>query len=636
MVTQEPTTVEPEVVSEGIPKSPSWTPSYSSTIQGATPLFESQTILKDDSDPVSSEAVASGDVPNTTKDMDHVSAPAEPVVALEVPEPTVVDESPADDAPSEEPLEVFDPSLGQAHLIQSVEVETERPKSPWTPSYTVTTLPDSGSSPRVDSKPELDERPAVEAEAEVPLVEKVGAAETPMIVTPADEELPGPATTTETPWAQSYSVTSQPGSPRISPKAELEELESEPQPIEPTQETPVAVPIVELASVPKTVVTPAVEDEGEHVTEPAEPVPEGESKPVWTQSYSVISQPGSPRVSPKQVAEELPEAEGKPTWTRSYSVTSQPGSPRVLPKEDLPEPAVEPIAATDEPTVVVTPPVEDATPAPAEVDVPERPKSPRTSSYSVTTLEGQTEQAPPQDAKPEPEVVPIPTLIGEAPEPKPEVDAPVTDVPSSEPLPVEGEQPERPKSPWTPSYSVTTLLGSAPIKESEPAPEPVEATKVVEDQQKENGTTSDVFEVHEAVARLSVHDEPQVYVETPGPAPPQLDLVSYTLGLSSDSFRSDNRIQPKPDVTTGVEEKSSWTPSYSVTQLPGVSPKVEMKEELPASQDTPTVDEPLAKEAEYTSPPGPAADGTTTEVNKDDGSLYFPEVPESLDDAPER
>lgn len=543
MVTQKPTTVEPKVVSEGIPKSPSWTPSYSTTIQGASPRIESQAILKDNSEP-DSDILTSDDVPDTTQVAKPVPAPAEPVAVVEVPEPTVTDdtkstdEPPAVDVPPEEPSKVFDPSLDQAHLAQSVEVETERPKSPWTPSYTVTTLQNSGFGPRVDPKPEPHGTLAVEAEAEVPPVEKVKAVETPEIVTPADEEIHEPATATGTPLARSYSVTSQPGSPRISPKSGLEEFEPEPQPVEPVQETP--APIVELANVPKTVVTPAAEDEGEHVSEPAELVPEEESKPAWTQSYSVISQPGSPRVSPKQVPDEISETEEvNQSWAQSYSVTSQPGSPRVLPKAGLPEPTVEPIAVADEPTMIVTPPVEESTPAPAEAEIPARPKSPLTSSYSITTLESQTEQAPPQGTGPVSEIVPIPReFVGEAPEPTSEVDAPVTDVPSSEPLAIEDEHPERPNSPWTPSYSVTTIPGSVEVKDSEPtdkppvdvevpAPEPVEATKIAEDQQKENGTTSDVFEVHEAIAQLTVPDEPQADVKVSEPAPLRLDLVSY-------------------------------------------------------------------------------------------------------------
>jgi len=530
---QEPTTVEAEVISDGVPKSPSRTPSYTITVQGTSPRFESQGVLKDDSELVPSETLVSGDVPNTTEDTEPTLSPAEPAAAMEVSEPTVDEDSkPAVDAPSEEPLGVLDPSLGQARLAQSEGVEMERSKSPWTPSYTVTTLPGSGSTPRVDSKPELDETPAVETEVEVPPVEEVKVVETPKIITPPDEELPGPAAATETPWAQSYSVTSQPGSPCVSPKAELEELGLEPQPVEPAQETP--APIAELANVPKTVVTPAVEDEDEHA---AEPVLEEESRSTWTQSYSVTSQPGSPRVSPKQVSEEIPEVEVNPSWTQSYSVTSQPGSPRALPKEDLPEPAADPIAAADEPTMAVTPPIEEATPAPAEAEGPERSKSPWTPSYSDTTLEGQTEQAPPQNAEPGPEVTPIPeTSVEEAPGPTTEVDAPVTETPSSEPLVVEGEQLERPKSPWTPSYSVTTLPGSAPVKEPElgstavrppvdveaPAPEPVGAMKA-----EESGTTSDVFEVHEAVSQLVVHDEPRTDMKIPKPALLQFDPVSH-------------------------------------------------------------------------------------------------------------
>ena len=149
----------------------------------------------------------------------------------------------------------------------------------------------------------------------------------------------------------------------------------------------------------------------------------------------MTSQPGSPRLSPKQVPEEIPEAEVKPSRrTQSCSVTSQPGSPRVLPKEGLPEPTLEPVTVASDPTTVATPPVEEVTLAPAEAEAPERPKSPWTRSYSVTTLEGQAEQVPPEDTMPEPEVVPIPiTLVGEAPDPRPEVGAPATDTPTPEP-----------------------------------------------------------------------------------------------------------------------------------------------------------------------------------------------------------
>ena len=526
LATKEPTMVEPEAVSEGPPKSPSWTPSYSTSVQGSSPRFESQAVLENDPEPFPSDPRASGDPPTPAQDAESVPAPAEPATAMEVPEPTAnEDAKPSEVPPIDAPSDVVKPSLGQT---RPAEMETEGPKSSWTPSYTVTTLPGSDSSPRVALKPEVDETPAVEAE-DVRPVEKIEGAETPKIVTHADEEISEPVTTMETPLVQSYSVTSQPGSPRDSPKAELEEPEPEPQPTEPVQETHVAAPIVELANVPETVVTLAVQDEDAHVSEP---VPEEESKPAWAQSYSVTSQPGSPRVSPRQVPDEVPEVEEETSWTQSYSVTSQPGSPRILPKEDLPEPTAEPI---NEPITVVTPPVEEVTPAPVEAEAPERPKSPWTPSYSVTTLEGQTEQAPPEDTEPGPEVAPIPkTFVGEVPGQTPEADAPVTDAPPSKPLIVEDERPERPKSPWTPSYSVTTLPGAAPAEEpvaSEPsvevsAPEPAEPAKAVEDQPKENGTTSDVFEVHEAVAQL-VHDEPQVDVEVSEPTPVQPDPVSF-------------------------------------------------------------------------------------------------------------
>lgn len=96
-----------------------------------------------------------------------------------------------------------------------------------------------------------------------------------------------------------------------------------------------------------------------------------------------------------------------------------------------------------------------------------------------------------------------------------------------------------------------------------------------------------------------------------------------------------------PDATIGVEGRSSWTPSYSVTHLSGASPEAETKEELQTSQDIPTVDELITKEIEsvpshttYTQ--GPTTSGITAEMTKDNGTHYFPRVPESLDEAPER
>ena len=222
-----------------------------------------------------------------------------------------------------------------------------------------------------------------------------------------------------------------------------------------------AAPIVELSNIPDTVITPVAGDGNA-----PELAPEEEPKPAWTQSYSVTSQPGSPRISPKEVPEEIPEVEEevKPSWTRSYSVTSQPGSPRVSPKEDLEEPTLEPIAVADEPTEIVTPPVGEAVSASAEAETVERPKSPWTPSYSVTTLESQAERAPLENAGPESETAPAPaTLVEETVETKLETDPPVPDVLPSDSLDAK-EGTERPKSPWTPSYSVTTLPGSAPAE----------------------------------------------------------------------------------------------------------------------------------------------------------------------------
>ena len=66
-----------------------------------------------------------------------------------------------------------------------------------------------------------------------------------------------------------------------------------------------------------------------------------------------------------------------------------------------------------------------------------------------------------------------------------------------------------------------------------------------------------------------------------------------------------------------------------------------MKEELPTSRDIPATDGHTTKEVESTPsqdahPQGVTSSGTTTEVAKDNGSHYFPVVPETLDEAPEK
>ena len=48
------------------------------------------------------------------------------------------------------------------------------------------------------------------------------------------------------------------------------------------------------------------------------------------------------------------------------------------------------------------------------------------------------------------------------------------------------------------------------------------------------------------------------------------------------------------------------------------------------------MDETAAKEVESTSLPGPGTNDAKVEVNKDGGPHYFPGVPESLDEAPEK
>ena len=96
LVTQEPTTVEQEAAPEDVPKASSWTPSYSTIIQGSGPRFDSETVPEGGSETVSSEP------PATSQDTEPEPAPGEPVATNEVPSAYV---------PLEQPLEAFHPQF---------------------------------------------------------------------------------------------------------------------------------------------------------------------------------------------------------------------------------------------------------------------------------------------------------------------------------------------------------------------------------------------------------------------------------------------------------------------------------------------------------------------------------------------
>ncbi|KZT07623.1 uncharacterized protein LAESUDRAFT_811890 [Laetiporus sulphureus 93-53] len=156
--------------------------------------------------------------------------------------------------------------------LPAAATETERPKSPWTPSYSVTR---QGSG--VDADADEDKEEIAEL-----------------------EQLPPPANE-----AQAESST--------------------------VEETAIAVPVIRaeivdvLTEEPSAMKVSIVEDATETTEEEA-------AKPTWVRSYSVSSQGTSPVHSPKLGPTEAAEEPPKATWVRSYSVSSQGGSPLHSPK----------------------------------------------------------------------------------------------------------------------------------------------------------------------------------------------------------------------------------------------------------------------------------------------------------------
>jgi hypothetical protein len=190
---------------------------------------------------------------------------------------------------------------------------------------------------------------------------------------------------------------------------------------------------------------------------------------------------------------------------------------------------------------------------------PERPKSPWTPSYTVTTLQGDS-------AEKEDEVTEQPA----APR-TPEIR--ISGEPSSEPQPDITNESDRPKSPWTPSYSVHVLKDNAQEAEEldqlDQLPEAVTAKQP-------------------PVETVSEDTAPDACVED-GVAP---------LPVTPDIRIGGEQSEVTGDGTPELERpKSPWTPSYSVTTLQGEPPSNETvpgRNNNISTDDEPTVDIPSA------------------------------------------
>ncbi|TFK47856.1 hypothetical protein OE88DRAFT_1665536 [Heliocybe sulcata] len=360
---------EPE---EERPKSP-WTPSYSVSTQGGA-----GTGVADNADEL---AELSRLPPPEVEAKDDEAIQPEPQVTLT--------EYQTEIAPAEEKLATDDQFTNEisverdevgSRVLSPVldDVQEERPKSPWTPSYSVTTVGSGLQEPEIASQEHEIEQleslpPAVTAEEM--------STEIPQVVLSPDTEAVGAVE-------------------EITPASDVQINVTSDDAVDAAPNEDIAEPVADAGLIEETPVPEEVEQspQAERTVQPETPLVEREA----------LERPKSP-------------------WTPSYSVTRTPEHAA----ESLP--ADEPVSQP--PTVVL--PVADSS-------IPERPKSPWTPSYSVTRS---------------------PDLHAAA-----EHDEPVVQAESVDNLPVnqDSEVPERPKSPWTPSYSVTRQgSGLTPAEEGE-------------------------------------------------------------------------------------------------------------------------------------------------------------------------
>jgi hypothetical protein len=371
------------------PPSRPWTPSYSVTNQRPTEEAAAAPKVKTSEEPATTgyevlveqpidqtlATPAEGDHPPSRPWTPSYSVtnqrPEEQASKLDQDADQVVTAQP-EEATAQEP---------EAHTLAVAE-EIERPPSrPWTPSYSTTSQGPSD---------------AHAAEPAVPVPEEAHSEPEPVQTLAASTDETRPPSR---PWTPSYSVTSQ--VPATPSQDEAKEPSTAPALQVSTEELAAAheaaaqndaevkaplTPQIQINDGPEVCCVrdrmPAATD---HVAKPAhEQQPEEDSKASWTQSYSVTSQPGSPRQEQAELLaegahEQQLEEDSKPSWAQSYSVTSQPGSPRQERAEISEEEPAQEIAEVEQSSSEVAGGAQPETSLEAEAP-PQRPWTP---SYSV-------------------------------------------------------------------------------------------------------------------------------------------------------------------------------------------------------------------------------------------------------------
>lgn len=248
-----------------------------------------------------------------------------------------------------------------------------------------------------------------------------------------------------------------------------------------------------------------------------------------------------------------PAEETKSSWIPSYSVSSQGSSPLIQPQQTVSDTDVAEIESLPAPEVAMAVPREEPSAPAAEVEIIATLADAAEPEPVVESTEPIVESAEPI-AEPVLEVVEqvagpvIVTPADEVPEvgcaPNVECMSLIDYMQPKTPITVGGE---RPKSPWTPSYSVTTQ-GNSPLAS------PARANKELE-------------EVEQLPPPVQVEEKPLIVVDEVA-AP--VEVMPCACCVNSIVINCGR--QTANDNGNVVEEAPArpWTPSYSVTtQGPG-------------------------------------------------------------------
>ncbi|KAF7978796.1 hypothetical protein HWV62_44554 [Athelia sp. TMB] len=580
------------------PKSP-WTPSYSVTTQGPSDTSEaSEEVEEAEPSLVAPEAFVDHVGPTQTADSTVAATTVEDVPA-DAPE-SIHAQDPIAKSPS-----VLALDTSSLHSREE-EFKDERPKSPWTPSYSVISqgtvdknaaldqldqlppsvvsaspdavlalesAPDSSNSGsneakeisrslrripsiNITSSEESEDNPAVAqdtaaaaASDEVPLPQSPQiSVQTSVPTVQSDEERP------RSPWSPSYSVTNQ---GPISQDAEIEQLEQLPPPAPHSDEEPPKSPWTPSYSV--TSQGPVSQDsEIEQLEQLPPPVQQSDEEPPkspWTPSYSVTSQGPVYQDSEIEQLEQLPppvqpsaEEPPKSPWTPSYSVTNQGPVVEDLEIEQLaqlPPPVTG--AATHEEGAVAQPEISNA-------QVSRVPSIDVTKSFDVQ----ETNSLHNISAAEEAVVTKSPSQLS--------INLPATITTSEE---------ERPKSPWTPSYSVTrqgsVTKDPAELDDSEQLPPPKSPWTPSYSVTRQGSVSQDAgLDQLEQLPPNSVEApllDSSARSASPSPAvvyePPSSIVPAAASTEEADAPANIALIMPEVDVPD--RPASPWTPSYSVT-----------------------------------------------------------------------